>query len=351
MSGLVQLETNCQAPPEAVASSVEGTSRKRKQSGVKDDEPGASCPATLHEFCRQLLRRDVESGDVVYKTREVDAGCQVAELSLPTLPPPWSSRSWTSGACSSKRLARLHAAKAALRSLAMDPEVASSVAVEFPSTLEASGSSCSRSASDVTDTDGTAVGRDPKTDVVIFCQRRCGHSMRAGDITYTVVREGSQFIATVTLKCFAGETFTGDLRADRKAAEQAAAEKVLQAFAKERASLGQRAPKRRKVLSNGAGEEIAPDVRNQLHEVCRRILGRAPQAGDIVYDIVVESALPSATLRLPCLQGELGSQVWVSPPCASKSEARLWVASMALRSMSESSQCQRWTEVLPKSAL
>merc|ERR1712113_973747 len=106
--------------------------------------------------------------------------------------------------------------------------------------------------------------------------------MGKSDIVYTGTRQGSVHQAVVRLNCLNGVEFRGLPRADRKQAEHAAAKEALQAFSKDRAVMLRAFPKKRKVQAEATSSRVAPNIKRRLHEICLQIVGRAPQAGDIV---------------------------------------------------------------------
>mmetsp|Transcript_89422 Transcript_89422/g.252342 ORF Transcript_89422/g.252342 Transcript_89422/m.252342 type:complete len:401 (+) Transcript_89422:130-1332(+) len=357
---------------------LEGCSRKRKIS-IAPDAPSSDVNSRcrLHDACVSILNRELEAGDLVYDIREAVAGQAVVELRLAGLPGAWAVRRFAGEPHATRRLARESAAQAALSALLADPETAA--LIDAPPPLEGRGraeeplsrsgqneqglgqgssavsSSSSSTAPRVLAGKGTAV--DAKSQVVVFCQRSCGRNMRREDLVYTLERLDGQFVASLRLNCFGGEAFTGAPRGDRRVAEQAAAEEVLKAFAKERQQLFHHPAKRRRKTdalrggtgSGGAGasrgERAAaakakadPGAKARLHDVCCVLLGRPPQAGDVVYEVVPSNKGPTASLRLPGLQGNLGGRVWASDVCESRSDARIQVADLALRDLLEDAQ-------------
>lgn len=353
---------------------LEACYRKRKIS-IAADAPSSdvNSRSRLHDACVSILNRELEAGDLVYDIREAAAGQAVVELRLAGLPGAWAVRRFAGEPHATRRLARESAAQAALSALRADPETAALIDAP-PPLLEGSGcteepltrsgqneqgvgqgssavsSSSSSTAPRVLAGNGTAV--DAKSQVVVFCQRSCGRNMRREDLVYTLERLDGQFVASVRLNCFGGEAFAGAPRDDRRGAEQAAAEEVLKAFAKERQQLFHHPAKRRRKTdarhgepgSGGAGGERAakakadPGAKARLHDVCCALLGRPPQAGDVVYEVVPSNKGPTASLRLPGLQGNLGGRVWASDVCASRSDARIQVADLALRDLLEDAQ-------------
>eukprot|EP00927_Polykrikos_kofoidii_P063458 TRINITY_DN58282_c0_g1_i1.p1 TRINITY_DN58282_c0_g1~~TRINITY_DN58282_c0_g1_i1.p1 ORF type:complete len:384 (-),score=66.81 TRINITY_DN58282_c0_g1_i1:75-1124(-) len=308
-------------------------SRKRKTTeyeGKRCHVPDPVAKGRLHDVCMQFLGRELDVGDIVYRMLTAPCGGEVAVLELPTLPGALGKTTWRSSPCSNRRLARLQAAEVALRALVGDFDI--SAAIPIPPDFEGDPVSSAPSADE-----RSASNSDVKTEVVIFCQRRCGRPMTKNDIVYTTIRQEGAFQSTVQLCCLEGEEFAGSLRPDRRQAERAAAEEVLKAFAKERATMLVAAEsKRRKILDDDVCQEIDPDVKRKLHEACSRILGRPPQAGDVVYEVALSNHEPTVTLRLPGLAHVLGSdRVWTSPPCGSRHDARLQVAGMALRAILE----------------
>lgn len=345
---------NLDAMPETKVNvaAPEVASRKRKSAGTADSQdidPSSRCQ--LHEALRAILRRDLQVGDVVYEVAEAGGG-QVAEVRLLSLPGEWSRRTWTGVACAKRQLAKSSAADAALQSMMADAELAAQIRqpADFAANQEGLRESVAQSAlvplrgpaaqqGDAPLAFGGQKGSVPtsvKTQLIIFCQRSCGRPMRREDVVYTTLRAGVKHVATVRLNCFEGEEFRGEPRPDRRQAEQAAAEVALQGKARERAQLCPASAKRRRLQRDAEMAKRAPaGSKMRLHEACTMILGRSPQAGDVVYEVVAGNSGPSATLRLPCLQGGLGSQVWTSAPCASRHDARSEAAALALRAIWE----------------
>lgn len=322
-----------------------GPSKRKAAGETGDGAPDSSSRSKLHDACTRVLNRSLEPGDIVYQIREEQGG-QVAELTLPSLPGPCGLRSWTSNVCENRRSARLRAADLALRSLASDPELAAAVAPLTcqQSYLPGGGGSSEPALVDAgarAPWPSSAAGTvsDAKTELVIFCQWSCGRPMGRKDVRYSAARQGGQHVATVRMNCFCGEEFVGAPQANRRRAEQAAAEKALRAFEKERAQMARAAPKRRRVQTSAAACDTHPSVKQRLHDVCTRVLGHPPQAGDVVYEVAAENGGVTATLRLPCLPGELGSQVWTSRLCISRHDARLQAAAAALATVLEDPAC------------
>mmetsp|Transcript_30311 Transcript_30311/g.96906 ORF Transcript_30311/g.96906 Transcript_30311/m.96906 type:complete len:372 (-) Transcript_30311:65-1180(-) len=341
----LDLEAGLACKAQGLAEAAERGSRKRKEPGdVAAQEPDPVTRCRLHDACMRILNRPLQTGDIVYRVWEAQGG-QVAEVTLPSLPSALCERAWSSGVCENRRLARLQAAGKALQALLEDPELASLAhaaerpAPGMPEGAEPPSPVCPEPPGPLCPGAGGAPQRsggasaDVKTQVVIFCQWSCGRPMRKKDVVYTVARCGEQYQAKVQLNCFTGEAFTGEPRPDRRQAEQAAAELVLRSFEKERRLMAPAAPKKQRVQAEAASSGADPSVKGRLHAACTRILGRAPQAGDIVYEVVPTNGGPTATLRLPCLPGQLGAQVWASQACSSRHDARLQVADMALEAI------------------
>lgn len=176
---------------------------------------------------------------------------------------------------------------------------------------------------------------------------------------YTTTREGSEFVAVVRVNCLSDASYSGLAQTSRRDAEQAAAKEVLAAFTEERAHMALERAKRRRINACSTGLAIVAakikagaasieaasfedkaglDDKNRLHDACARILGRAPQAGDIVYEVVSGNSGPTATARLPCLPGRLGQQCWASPVSRSRRDARAEAARLAVRALDEETE-------------
>lgn len=320
-------------------------SRKRKMlSDTDEQEPDPILRCRLHDAYTHILNRPLQPGDIVYNVSDSGQG-QVAEIRLPSLPGALGMQSWTSKPCANRRLARVHAAGKALTCILSDPELAASVGPgagqssigptecrkEGSCGLEGTGSHSDLSRKG--EQDGAVVEFDFKAQVVMFCQWSCGRPMRKKDIVYTVARHYSWYQATVTLSCFSGEEFTGTPRTDRRQAEHAAAEVMLKAFERERAQMDLEMNKKRRVQTDGTSSGADPSVKMKLHEACSRILRRPPQTGDVVYEVAAWNGGPRAALRLPSVPGQLGMRIWESRACASRRDARIQVAGMALEAI------------------
>mmetsp|Transcript_37402 Transcript_37402/g.66459 ORF Transcript_37402/g.66459 Transcript_37402/m.66459 type:complete len:344 (+) Transcript_37402:60-1091(+) len=325
----------------------EGDSRKRKNSANEAaSELDHTARCKLHDACTRILNRCLRDGDVMYDIFETEGG-QVAKIKLPGLPGAWGSRSWLSKPCLNRRQARLSAADAALRSLMEDPEMA--LAIDVPR-LENSRNAAQdeSSAGDFMDISSSSAyaedGLDPKTKVVIFCQWSAGRPMQKGDLVYSTSRESGLFRATVKLNCFNGEEFSGASLPDRRQAENSAADAVLLAYRKQRAKASAPASvredpnkpmaKRRRVQSDAHEvEAVEPGINTRLHEICVQLLGREPQAGDIMYEVAVTNEGLTAALRIPCLPAPLNNELWTSGSCTSRRDARMQAAAKAVKTI------------------
>jgi len=85
-----------------------------------EGSPDIQVKAKLREACKQILKRDIADGDMVYDVTAVEGGHR-AVLTLPSLPGALGSHVWSGGESPFKRDAMLAAATMALESLLVDP--------------------------------------------------------------------------------------------------------------------------------------------------------------------------------------------------------------------------------------
>jgi len=321
----------------ATSPSSHDDSKKRKADNLEGD---IEARGRLHELYTRILNRPLRPGDIVYQLADTEQG-SVAEVRLPELPDDLGLQSWTSKPCATRRLAREHAAGEALCTLSSHSELLA-VAEPLP---KPAGCSVSLAEGSGTEHSGEVAAlkaqelmkdADLKAQVVTFCQWSCGRPMRKSDIVYTTVRHDGQYKTKIVLNCLSGEEFVGPAMPDRRQAEHAAAASMLEVFKRERARMDIEMNKRRRlhVDSSGAGELHARSRQQRLlHDVCGRMIGRHPQPGDVVYEVISSFGGARVTLRLPCLPGQLGKESWQVLVCGSRRDARAQVASMALEAI------------------
>jgi len=309
-------------------------SNKRKANNLEGDPVARD---RLHELYTRILNRPLRPGDIVYELADTEHGA-VAKVRLPGLPDALGLQSWTSKVCATRRLAREQAAGQALCTLLLHSE---SLSVAEPPANSAGCSVLSAEGTGAENSDTIAdlkaqkptEDADVKAQVVTFCQWSCSRPMRKADI----VRHDGQYKAKMVLNCLSGEEFVGPPRPDRRQAEHAAAAVMLKVFERERAQMDVEMNKRRRVQADPSGARQELNARSQqqrlLHDVCDRIIGRHPQPGDVVYEVISSFGGARVTLRLPCLPGQLGREIWEGLACGSRRDARAQVASMALEAI------------------
>eukprot|EP00448_Togula_jolla_P009990 CAMPEP_0170606086 /NCGR_PEP_ID=MMETSP0224-20130122/20319_1 /TAXON_ID=285029 /ORGANISM="Togula jolla, Strain CCCM 725" /LENGTH=302 /DNA_ID=CAMNT_0010931133 /DNA_START=24 /DNA_END=932 /DNA_ORIENTATION=+ len=223
---------------------------------------------------------------------------------------------------------------------------------------------------------GLAIGSlDPKSDLMHFCQRFCQRPVTKDDIVYTWTRVESEFQAVVTLNCLGGLQYAGELQANARLAEKAAALQALEAHSEDAAKLPpakSAGTKKRKPPDGWTGMPMSAEMLNsigglseevmaaveraakqsrgggsaeasqpnaavtakvQLNAAAMRIARRALTKGDTVYETQKTTGGFQATVRLPCLPGEWSSAIWAGEESSSKQAAEQSAAAMALETI------------------
>jgi len=181
------------------------------------------------------------------------------------------------------------------------------------------------------------------------CMKLVKRIMQKGEITYETVAVPASDVAaggfqsTVKAPClpggYAGMSWTGVLRANKRDSEQSAADKALRSLAvvpqfstafgvapfpevKESTGAKQRTDERNSAVTS----------KSQLNATCMRILKRVLTKGEITYEtIVVPSGGYQSTVRLPCLPGEHANTPWPGSNCDTKKDAEQSAAEAALK--------------------
>jgi len=175
-----------------------------------------------------------------------------------------------------------------------------------------------------------------------LCQRLTGQSMSKTDITYETVRHGNQFQSTANMVCLDGQQAAGELSATEKAAEQSAAYQGIMGLEQELGALGYGlsertleipASVRQAAITAGVyttGQNIQEHmtdsaIKGMMHTILQQILDRKVEAGDFVYEYGAgaTAGLHVATLQLPKIEGDLGSQTWQGTASPFKRDAQL----------------------------
>lgn len=202
--------------------------------------------------------------------------------------------------------------------------------------------------------------QDAKTTLNQFCQRLCQRPVTKGDIEYSVNKIGTQFQAVVKLNCIQGQEFAGELAVSAKDAEKAAAEQAIKAH---RLTIDQLPstplPKKKKEKSQGEAEpqpgESIEEMRKRLlvkakvkepgeenpaltdkvrlNTFCMRVVKRALQKGEMLYDTKQAQGGFHTTVQLRCLPGQWSEKMWSGKVCTTKQGAEQSAASYALETL------------------
>jgi len=190
---------------------------------------------------------------------------------------------------------------------------------------------------------------DTKTALNQFCQRLCQRPVTRADIEYTVNKIGAQFQAIVKLNCVQGQEFAGELSANPKDAEKAAAEQALKAHQLTIETMPPTVTYRQKkkekgprLADDGVPKEKTPDEDNpaltakvKLNSICMRIVKRALQKGETAYNTQQTIGGFNTILRLSCLPGEWAEKAWAGKVCTTKQAAEQSAAQYALDAIAE----------------
>lgn len=208
-------------------------------------------------------------------------------------------------------------------------------------------------------------GKDPKSAVVLFCQRYVSRPVAKDDIVYVVQKHPEGHQATIKLNCIEGHEFAGEFAANPKDAEKNAAKQVLDFYADLIATMpasGKHNKNKRKApgevesmamvpitdvgLQVNAAEdpvakmqrlmpmpmpsEVMRTSKSELNSHCSKILRRVMNKGEVLYETNNVPGGFQATVQMPGLPDEWGTQVWAGEVSAKKADAEQSVASIAL---------------------
>eukprot|EP00927_Polykrikos_kofoidii_P038872 TRINITY_DN33313_c0_g1_i1.p1 TRINITY_DN33313_c0_g1~~TRINITY_DN33313_c0_g1_i1.p1 ORF type:complete len:504 (-),score=55.54 TRINITY_DN33313_c0_g1_i1:157-1668(-) len=135
--------------------------------------------------------------------------------------------------------------------------------------------------------DGTS-----KSALVVFLQKYMQRTLTKKDLTYHTIQHGDKFQSTVVLVCLDGSAYTGEHCLTEKAAEHAAASRVLSAYADEVAA----APPMRQAPPGTCPKSA---LLHALQVYCGRTLTK----NDVCYSTSPLGDAFVSTVQLNCLQG------------------------------------------------
>lgn len=198
------------------------------------------------------------------------------------------------------------------------------------------------------------VSADPKSELNQFLQKFLKRPVTKSDLEFTTSRYGHlKFQTVLKLSCLDGLEYAGDVCADPKAAEKAAAQQALFANAdvvtqamltpqekkRKPAQMSyedrriEREAKRVKALDEGISLENNPAItpKTQLNSLCMKIAKRYLQKGETVYECHKVGMQYQATVVLACLPGEWAERSWAGEVCSTKQKAEQSCAEEALK--------------------
>lgn len=188
-------------------------------------------------------------------------------------------------------------------------------------------------------------GRDPKTALNTFCQRATKKAIGKTDIVYTSQKIGQVYQAVVRLNCMDGVEFAGETALTQKDAEKNAATQALSHYPAQlaEAPVGKNSKKRKTPGSDpvldglipGSAADAAPVVnsRMRLNAGVMRIVHKALNKDDIVYNTVQTALGYQCTISVPCLPGEWGTFAWAGEVDNKKKQAEENAAGHALNAL------------------
>jgi len=190
--------------------------------------------------------------------------------------------------------------------------------------------------------DWSALGPDPKSALVCFCQRYTKKPVTKTDIMYNNVKFGNQFQSTVTVACMGGAQFAGEVALKDKEAEQNAAKMALINYAAEIASLtpGKHAGTNKKRKADtlggvpGGGSGVPVDnAKVQLNSALMRIVKRPMQKEDVTKNTVKVGGGYQCTISMPCLPDQWKTMAWAGEVGANQKIAEENAAKHALAAL------------------
>eukprot|EP00929_Paragymnodinium_shiwhaense_P054027 TRINITY_DN27081_c0_g1_i1.p1 TRINITY_DN27081_c0_g1~~TRINITY_DN27081_c0_g1_i1.p1 ORF type:complete len:337 (+),score=99.45 TRINITY_DN27081_c0_g1_i1:96-1106(+) len=217
-----------------------------------------------------------------------------------------------------------------------------------------------------------APDKDPKTKLNTFCQKFTGRMIAKGDVAYTCgkVQGTNSFQGTVQLMCIEGQpVFAGELKIDKKDAEQDAARQALLAFDDEIQKIianpqagGKKKNNNKRAASAAPPGEPGAQVpkieqvqtpKMELNMVLMRLTKRTLTKNDSNFETgrspygSPQSPLFSCNLTLPCLPEPWCSKVWSGNPTSNQKDAEHSAASVALEEIKGDPE---FAEMLEKNA-
>eukprot|EP00930_Biecheleria_cincta_P006515 TRINITY_DN107538_c0_g1_i1.p1 TRINITY_DN107538_c0_g1~~TRINITY_DN107538_c0_g1_i1.p1 ORF type:complete len:252 (+),score=78.42 TRINITY_DN107538_c0_g1_i1:96-851(+) len=198
------------------------------------------------------------------------------------------------------------------------------------------------------------VPADPKSELNQFLQKFLKRPITKSDLEFTTSKYGHfKFQSVLKLHCLDGMEYAGDVCADPKAAEKAAAQQALLANAdvvaeamlnsqekkRKPAQMSfeermiEREAKKAKALEDGTSLENNPAItpKTQLNSLCMRIAKRYLQKGDTTYECQKVGMQYQATVVLACLPGDWAQKAWAGHICSTKQKAEQSCAEEALK--------------------
>lgn len=169
-----------------------------------------------------------------------------------------------------------------------------------------------------------------KTTLVELCQRYLGKSMGKADIVYKVNEFEGQFQATVKLDCIDGQEFAGELCANSKDAEKAAAHQALEGLKTDIAASAGVKRKAADISELLKAEAPSPYVKAKLREAVKQLVGRDLVDADMVFEVNPGTGGNICSLKIPCLSGALGARTYLGAPSPFKRDTMLNACSKAM---------------------
>lgn len=196
------------------------------------------------------------------------------------------------------------------------------------------------------------VSADPKSELNQFLQKFLKRPVTKTDTEFTTSKYGPyKFQCVLKLACLQGQEYAGEVCADPKAAEKAAAQQALVANADavtdtmstptdkkrkgppQNMTFEEREAKKAKQLEEGISPDNNPAItpKTQLNSLCMRIAKRYLQKGETVYECHKVGTQYQATLVLACLPDDWAQRSWAGQVCSTKQKAEQSVAEEALK--------------------
>lgn len=206
--------------------------------------------------------------------------------------------------------------------------------------------------------------QEPKIQVNQFCQKKCGRQITKSDITYTTQKHGNAYQSTITLTCLGGVAFVGELVANPKSAESAAAKQVLNHYASEIQALASMpaggvkrpassiggvgilgpADKVQKLLADQTPSGPTPP-KKEIYEIATKIVKKPLSKNEVLYTTKQVAGGFQSTLQLTCLPGVYGQNLFTGTVCQNKKDAETSVATIAVQTLKADAE---FAEILNK---